>query len=95
MEEYSEYVGLDVHKDTIAVAVASAGQSKPRSLGIIRNTKKSVLNLLSKLSPDGGVLGLCYEAGPCGYELYRWVEQTGTIAWWWLRQRFRRSRANE
>jgi transposase len=77
VEEYSEYVGLDVHKDTIAVAVASAGRSKPRSLGIIRNTKKSVLNLLSKLSPDGEVLGLCYEAGPCGYELYRWVEQTG------------------
>lgn len=77
MEEYSGYVGLDVHKDTIAVAVAYPGREKPMSLGIIRNTKKSVLKLISKLSPNGEVLGFCYEAGPCGYELYRWIKQTG------------------
>ena len=47
------------------------------SLGIIANTKKSVLKLVDKLSPNGKVLGLCYEAGPCGYELYCWVKQTG------------------
>ncbi len=61
MEEYSEYVGLDVDKDTIAVAVASAGRGKAKSLGIISNTKKSVLKLIGKLSPDGEVLGFCYE----------------------------------
>ena len=63
MEEYSEYVGLDVDKNTIAiaVAVASAGRGKAKSLGIISNTKKSVLKLIGKLSPDGEVLGLCYE----------------------------------
>ena len=77
MKEYSGYVGLDVHKDTIAVAVASPGRSKPKSLGIITNTKKSVLKLIGKLSPDGEVLGFCYEAGPCGYELYRWIKETG------------------
>ncbi len=43
MEEYSGYVGLDVHKDTIAVAVAYPGRSKPESLGVIANTKKSIL----------------------------------------------------
>ena len=33
MEEYGGYVGLDVHKDTIVVAVAYPGRSKPESLG--------------------------------------------------------------
>ena len=42
MEEYSGHVGLDVHKDTIAVAVAYPGRSKPESLGVIANTKKSI-----------------------------------------------------
>ncbi len=46
MEEYSGYVGLDVHKDTIAVAVAYPGRSKPETLGVIANTKKSILNLV-------------------------------------------------
>ena len=66
MEEYSGYVGLDVHKETIAVAVAYPGQSKPESLGVIANTKKSILNLVHGLSRDGEAVGFCYEAGPCG-----------------------------
>ena len=77
MEEYSGYVGLDVHKDTIAVAVALPGRSKPKSLGIIANNKRSILKLIGKLSPNGEALGFCYEAGPCGYELYRWVKERG------------------
>ena len=48
MEEYSGYVGLDVHKDTIAVAVAYPGRSKPKSLGIIcvtaRGTRRASAN---------------------------------------------------
>ena len=40
MEEYSGYVGLDVHKETISPAVAYPGRSKPESLGVIANTKK-------------------------------------------------------
>ena len=40
MEEYSGYVGLDVHKDTISPALAHPGRSKPESLGVIANTKK-------------------------------------------------------
>ena len=46
MEEYSGYVGLDVHKETISPALANPGRSKPESLGVIANTKKSVLNLV-------------------------------------------------
>ena len=46
MEEYGEYIGLDVHKDTIAVSVASPGRSKPNSLGTIANNKRSILKLI-------------------------------------------------
>ena len=61
MEEYSGYVGLDVHKEMIAVAVAYPGRSKPESLGMITNTKKSILKLVLRLSREGEVLGFCYE----------------------------------
>ncbi len=61
MEEYSGYVGLDVHKETIAVAVAYPGRSKPESLGVTANTKKSILNLVHRLSPDGEAVGFCHE----------------------------------
>ncbi len=77
MEEYSAYVGLDVHKETVAVAMAYPGRSKPRSLGIIPNAKRSVLGLIGRLSSDGEAVGFCYEAGPCGYELYRMLRQRG------------------
>jgi hypothetical protein len=40
VEEYSGYVGLDVHKDTIAVAIAYPGRSKAKSLGIIATSRK-------------------------------------------------------
>ena len=77
MEEYSGYVGLDVHKETISPALANPGRSKPESLGVIANTKKSIQNLLHRLSREGEVIGFCYEAGPCGYEVYRWIKETG------------------
>ena len=77
MEEYSGYVGLDVHKETISPALANPGRSKPESLGVIANTKKSIQNLVHRLSREGEVLGFCYEAGPCGYEVYRWIKETG------------------
>jgi len=77
VEEYSGYVGLDVHKETIWPALANPGRSKPESLGVIANTKKSIQNLVHRLSREGEVLGFCYEAGPCGYEVYRWIKETG------------------
>ena len=75
MEEYSGYVGLDVHKEAIAVAGAYPGRTKPKSLGIIANTKRSVLKLIGQLSRNGEALGFRYEAGSCGYELYRWIKE--------------------
>jgi len=48
--------------------MASAGRT---SLGNIANRKKSVVRLIARLSARGEALGFCYEAGGCGYEVYR------------------------
>ena len=49
MEEFSGYVGLDVHKETIVGAMAYPGRSKPESVGVIANTKRSILSLRTPL----------------------------------------------
>ena len=77
MTKFSKYIGLDTHKDTIAVAVADAGQGKPRYYGEIANTPEAVAKLVKKLSPAGEVLSFCYEAGPCGYGIYRQLTHLG------------------
>ncbi|MDZ7802803.1 IS110 family transposase [Thiohalophilus sp.] len=72
MNEFNNiYVGLDVHKATIAVAVAREGRGEPEYHGEIENSCAAVAKLINRLSPDGEALRFCYEAGPCGYGLYR------------------------
>jgi transposase len=61
-------VGLDVHADTIAVAVAESG-GEVRSLGQIANRPESIRKLMKKLGPADSVRA-CYEAGPTGYVIY-------------------------
>ena len=77
MHEFSKYVGLDTHKETIAVAVADAVGGKARYYGEIANTPEEVGKLVKRLCPDGEVISFCYEAGPCGYEVYHQIRGLG------------------
>ncbi len=69
------FVGLDVHADTIAVAVAESG-GEVRSLGKIPNQLESVRKLVKRLGAVSK-LKACYEAGPTGYVLYWQLTQLG------------------
>jgi transposase len=62
------FIGLDVHADTIAVAVAEPN-GEVRSMGTIPNRLESIRKLIAKLGPVQH-LKVCYEAGPTGYVLY-------------------------
>ena len=75
MSECSTYVGLDVHKDTIAVALP--GRGEPVYRGEIKNQRKSLLRLIRAVSPNGEVVSFCDEAGSCGYGVYREIIETG------------------
>lgn len=71
------YVGIDVSKDKLAVAIATGERrDEVLSLGTFENTPGSVAKLLKKLSGRGNV-SVCYEAGPTGYGLYRQVRAFG------------------
>jgi transposase len=69
------FVGLDVHADTIAVAVAEMG-GEVRSHGVIPNRLEAIRKLIHKLGPVAE-LRVCYEAGPTGYALYWQLTQLG------------------
>jgi transposase len=69
MKEYSKYVGLDVHAETISLAVADAGRGEVRALGTIANNSMALRRALRRIGKPEHML-VCYEAGPCGYNVY-------------------------
>jgi transposase len=75
MKKTVRFLGLDVHAETIAVAVAEA-DGTVRSLGTIANREEAVRKLVKKLGPVEH-LRACYEAGPTGYVLYWQLTQLG------------------
>jgi len=65
MRDCTKFVGLDVHKSTIAVAIADGDRMPPVSYGLIENTSQAITRLIKRLS-KGHSVRFCYEAGPCG-----------------------------
>ncbi len=76
MSKITKYVGLDVHKDSISIAVAEEGRSEPRFLKRIPGCNSRLLRVLKTLGPLEG-LHCTYEAGPTGYGLYRLLTEKG------------------
>ncbi len=75
MKEKVRLLGLDVHAETIAVAVAEP-DGEVRSLGTIQNRAESIRKLIKKLGP-AEKLRACYEAGPTGYVVYWQLAELG------------------
>ena len=72
------YLGLDVHAENIAVALAEPGRDgELRNHGQIPNTFHSVEKLMRKLGHPDKELRVCYEAGPCGFVLARFLKKKG------------------
>ena len=72
------YVGLDVHKKTTEVAIATGrSNGKVRTYGKIDSTLDALNKLIKKLQVDDKQLRFVYEAGPCGYQIYRHLDAKG------------------
>lgn len=77
MNKFSKFIGLDVHKATIAVSIADANDGAVRFFGEIANTPEALAKLVTQLSKEGTTLSLCYEAGCCGYVIHRQLTKLG------------------
>jgi transposase len=71
------YLGLDVHKETIAVSIAPQNRTEVRRYGIIGGSLDAVDKLLKKLARQDVELRVVYEAGPCRFVLCRHLRSQG------------------
>ena len=75
-------VGMDVHKDTIAVAyVAQEPGAEGTSLGTIGTRQRDIDTLIRTMPSKAQHLIFIYEAGPCGYWLSRYLQKKGSDCW--------------
>ncbi len=78
MKRSEAFIGLDVHKETIAVAIADSGRDgEVRYWGTMPNTMHHLAQLVTKLAKKHSHLEFTYEAGPCGYDIYRHLKDKG------------------
>jgi transposase len=78
MKHSITFVGLDVHKDTIDIAVAeSSGNKEVRHYGKIDGDLTALDKAIRKIQSRGSELHFAYEAGPCGYDIYRHLTKQG------------------
>src|ERR1700692_3588389 len=79
MEQPTRLIGMDVHRDTIVVAVTAVGDvGKATPYGTLPNTAAAVENLVKRLRQAGSSpMKFCYEAGPCGYGVHRTLTRMG------------------
>ena len=78
MRKYSTFVGMDVHKNSIEIAIAERGRNgEIRRYGKIDGTLNALDKVVRKLVSKGGRLHFVYEAGPCGYGIYRHLTTKG------------------
>ena len=76
--EHTRFVGLDIHKERISIAVAESGRSGALEyLGEIANDPGAIRKLCERLGHHGTPLTFCYEAGPCGYGVHRQLTGLG------------------
>jgi len=78
MKPITLYIGLDVHKDSIVIAIAEPGRNAEiRIFGTITNDLQALekaINRIRKAHPDA-ILEIAYEAGPCGFGIARRLKQ--------------------
>ena len=76
------FIGLDVHKDSIAVAyVAAEREAEVISLGTSGTRQGDIDKLVRRLQAKGKIRHFVYEAGPCGYWLYRYLTKHHLTCW--------------
>ena len=74
----TKFVGMDVHQKSISIAIADDGpDGEVRLYGTIKNTIEAIDKAIRKLVSTGAELHFVYEAGPCGFALYRHLTGNG------------------